>query len=1030
MSSYSKSTDFAAKDSLPSGNANKVVSGTEINTEFNAIETAVNSKANTASPTFTGIVSAGTVNIDGGNIDGTVIGSASAAAGTFTTITGTVITGTSLVIGAADVTEAELEILDGATVTTAELNVLDGITATTAELNYTDGVTSAIQTQLNTKAPLASPTFTGTATLPTVDINAGNIDGTVIGAAAAAAGSFTTVTASGAITGASLVIGAADVSEAELEILDGATVTTAELNVLDGITATTAELNILDGVTATAAEINVLDGVTATTAELNYTDGVTSAIQTQLNTKAPTASPTFTGTVTAAALTTTGAFTSPGIDDNATSTHLTVDNNGISVSGFSYLTGTGAGDLYLAHTSNAAVGRLRSIDGTLRLEADYLGGVASSGIEGWVDGSAKWATDSSGNFVVGSTSAGAASAVTLYADGTFKSNGIDDNATSNAVTIDSSGNVGIGTSSPSTKLNTSSGVLRTNTAKTYISFQSSTDFDDFRFGLATAIKGGATGADRYVSLDSAIYTVSTGSFGIGSSLVLQELGGNVGIGTSSPTRPLEVTDSTSDGSGGVKISSYLPTLELDDISGGGTSFILQQDGDDTLFKHDSTERMRIDSSGNVGIGTSSPTVPLHVDAAGMGDIYSGLIENTTTDTDHYNVLRFMQGAAGSATGYIGTGGSTVSNISFRNAFVVGTQTANPLVFNVNDTERMRIDSSGNVGIGVNSPSGYRLNVSKGATGNIAQLTDGVANTFIIRSDSNTLYAGNANNYPVAFVTNNTERMRIDASGNVGIGVSPTEELHVYKNANTDVTILAENPSTGVSARTGFRGISDSAQIDMYAVGSFYTGVPSWADAGVISTSTNTSGGLILNAQAGGIKLQIGTVEKARLDTSGNLLVGKTASAFGTAGHEFKPSGETYHTRDSATPMFLRRNTTDGVVLDIWKDSASVGSISVTGSATSYNTSSDARLKENIADADDAGSKIDAIQVRKYDWKADGSHQDYGMVAQELMTVAPEAVSGDPESDDMMGVDYSKLVPMLVKEIQSLRARVAQLEGAN
>ena len=64
MSSYSKSTDFAAKDSLPSGNANKVVSGTEINTEFNAIETAVNSKANTASPTFTGIVSAGTVNID------------------------------------------------------------------------------------------------------------------------------------------------------------------------------------------------------------------------------------------------------------------------------------------------------------------------------------------------------------------------------------------------------------------------------------------------------------------------------------------------------------------------------------------------------------------------------------------------------------------------------------------------------------------------------------------------------------------------------------------------------------------------------------------------------------------------------------------------------------------------------------------------------------------------------------------------------------------------------------------------------
>jgi hypothetical protein len=75
------------------------------------------------------------------------------------------------------------------------------------------------------------------------------------------------------------------------------TVTSTELNALDGITASVAELNILDGVTSTAAELNILDGVTASTAELNYVDGVTSAIQTQLNSKAPIANPTFTGTV-------------------------------------------------------------------------------------------------------------------------------------------------------------------------------------------------------------------------------------------------------------------------------------------------------------------------------------------------------------------------------------------------------------------------------------------------------------------------------------------------------------------------------------------------------------------------------------------------------------------------------------------------------------------------------------------------------------------------------------------------------------
>lgn len=153
------------------------------------------------------------------------------------------------------------------TATAAELNVLDGISATTTELNYVDGVTSAIQTQLNAKASLASPTFTGTVTIPTADINGGNIDGTAIGSASASTGNFSTLSIAGS-----------------------------------AITATAAELNKMDGVTATTAEINKLDGLTATTTELNYTDGVTSNIQTQLNAKAPIASPTFTGTSTVPSL--------------------------------------------------------------------------------------------------------------------------------------------------------------------------------------------------------------------------------------------------------------------------------------------------------------------------------------------------------------------------------------------------------------------------------------------------------------------------------------------------------------------------------------------------------------------------------------------------------------------------------------------------------------------------------------------------------------------------------------------------------
>jgi len=157
-----------------------------------------------------------------------------------------------------------------------------------------------------------------------------------------------------------------------------------------------------------------------------------------------------------------------------------------------------------------------------------------------------------------------------------------------------------------------------------------------------------------------------------------------------------------------------------------------------------------------------------------------------------------------------------------------------------------------------------------------------------------------------------------------------------------------------------------------------------------------------------------------LDASGNLLVSCTAEASASVvGLSVNNQGYINSSRGTTTTaghhQFFNPNGLCGV-------------ITTTGTTTAYNTSSDQRLKENIADADDAGSKIDAIQVRKFDWKADGAHQDYGMVAQELQVVAPEAVSGDPESDEMMGVDYSKLVPMMLKEIQSLRARVAQLES--
>jgi hypothetical protein len=154
-----------------------------------------------------------------------------------------------------------------------------------------------------------------------------------------------------------------------------------------------------------------------------------------------------------------------------------------------------------------------------------------------------------------------------------------------------------------------------------------------------------------------------------------------------------------------------------------------------------------------------------------------------------------------------------------------------------------------------------------------------------------------------------------------------------------------------------------------------------------------------------------------------VLVGTTSTSGVTAG-----SNNGAYISGSSNSAFSRSTALNRAQIAFYNPNGLVGQIGTSGSGTYYNTSSDVRLKDNIVDAPSASADIDAIQVRSFDWKVDGSHQKYGMVAQELQTVAPEAVSAPEDPEEMMGVDYSKLVPMMVKEIQSLRARVAALES--
>jgi hypothetical protein len=482
-------------------------------------------------------------------------------------------------------------------------------------------------------------------------------------------------------------------------------------------------------------------------------------------------------------------------------------------------------------------------------------------------------------------------------------------------------------------------------------------------------------------------------------------------------------DGTGAFSGAVTLNNAVPQLTLSNTSGttknnqliySDTGGILWRVGTDVstnnntnayeIYQEGAGTRFTIAASGNVGIGTSSPQEKTHsagriLSTTQYGSptqrIGTSIGENGNTRAD-IDFRRWTGAAANHGVGMIDVADTGVM------AFYTDSKTSNTPA----TTERMRIDASGNVGIGTSTLTGGNTILNLSRTGS------GVGcNMQFANSHNGAFYVGLAGNTSgdailhsvdgtagMAFGTNNTERMRIDASGNVRIGTTTNYGTEKFTVAGTVSVSDGTYPYLNLRLGTGSHVESLGAYQDLI-VGT--TG----ASASTIFKTADT--------------------ERMRLDASGNLLVGCTtlpsSSVKGAAFLSSADQGRLYVSADSTAARDLAYFINPNGV---------IGTITTTSSSTAYNTSSDERLKENITDANDAGDKIDAIKVRQYDWKTDGSHQDYGMVAQELMIVAPEAVHQPEDPDQMMGVDYSKLVPMMLKEIQSLRARISQLEGAN
>ena len=287
-------------------------------------------------------------------------------------------------------------------------------------------------------------------------------------------------------------------------------------------------------------------------------------------------------------------------------------------------------------------------------------------------------------------------------------------------------------------------------------------------------------------------------------------------------------------------------------------------------------------------------------------------------------------------------------------------------------------------------------------------------------------AGN-NRLQIGSTTTDDDQMfqLIQTSGSAGFGIHTNRAaaggsaLILSKSRNASVgsfTIVQDNDSLG---RITFQG-DDGGDIKTEAaeISAEIDGTPGSNDMPCRIAFKTTADGA--NS----------TTERCEIDPEGAFHLGRSAQALDASGVSLMPNAQSQFITmgNDVKPMAVGSgNDVQLTVVEFISGNAVRGSIGVTISATSFNTSSDVRLKENIEDAKSSGSIIDQIQVREFDWKT-GEHQRHGMIAQELNEVAPEAVTTDEVHEgDMWTVDYSKLVPMMMKEIQDLRKRVKELE---
>ena len=568
--------------------------------------------------------------------------------------------------------------------------------------------------------------------------------------------------------------------------------------------------------------------------------------------------------------------------------------------------------------------------------------------------------------------------------------------------------------------------------------------------------------------------------------------GKVGIGVTNPDRELDISNSSGNCTISLRSSdSHTTQLLFGDVSAELRGRVGYQSSDVLDFYTAASERMRIDSSGNVGIGVSSPATILHISQTnpelriqgtnGNGGVHkifsagvnseslqltgaSNLLFNADTQffrssdegTEYMRIDSSGRLGIGtsSPTGFIHIEGSSNGTETYgrfstgsangdQNLYIQSSSSRDHMALQVKTGAGANDDlslnpSGGNVGIGTTSPSRLlHQHVSSSAANyhSFTNDTTGSGSTdgllIGINNDEDS-FVWNYENTNLRFGTNNSERMRINANGYVSIGTTGNSyQLHV-KGGIVDQTVRVDNTKTG-NGDINYIGIG----LNTVTTGSALFGHTGHTTAGSQAAWMGLGGDDV----AGGTGVKV--FRGGNVVMMGRLLMGVSAGTNNVSGSDASIQVSYSKTHRFGIHIRPSDNNTGGGQPILFQNQAggSIGSINADASNVSYNTSSDYRLKENVVAISDGITRLKQLKPSRFNFKINPSKTVDGFLAHEV-TAVPEAISGTKDEVDSdnnpvyQGIDQSKLVPLLtaalqeaIAKIETLETKVAALEAA-